>query len=397
MELNDESETPERVLFVHAHPDDESIVTGGTIATLVDRGSAVTLLTCTRGELGEVIPPELKHLEGSPERLGEVRANELASAMRVLGVSDHRFLGAENARANGRPPRRYLDSGMQWGPDGAEPLGQIAAESLSAAEFDEVASDIAAVIAAVEPDAVISYNDRGGYGHPDHVRAGRASRRAAGSLDVPFFAIEPVGSASATLNIDVSAVRERKADALRAHRTQVTVQGDRYSLSSGPSLPIGTAEAFRFVPAPGELLPWEYGRTGRRKLLAAFGMTVAGVVVGTIATLGHQASVVLLGVPIWFGIAAALGLVAALLTGLRVYFNSRLLPACAAAGMLLATGVLSFLSPGGSVVVPANPPGWVWTFGVAIIALVVLGWPRTSAVSGASLEEQYELKGTNAS
>jgi N-acetyl-1-D-myo-inositol-2-amino-2-deoxy-alpha-D-glucopyranoside deacetylase len=356
----------------------------------------VTLLTCTRGELGEVIPPELKHLEGSAERLGEVRANELAAAMRVLGVSDHRFLGAENARAKGRPPRRYLDSGMQWGPDGAEPLGSIADESLSAAGFDEVVADIAAVIAEVEPDAVVSYNDHGGYGHPDHVRAGLESRQAAQSLDVPFVAIEPVGSASATVNIDVSALRGRKADALRAHRTQVTVQGDHYALSSGPSLPIGTAEAFRLVPTPWELMSWEHGRSWRGKLLAALAMTIGGVVVGTIATLGHQASVVLLGVPIWFGIAAALGLVAVLLIGLRVYFNSRLLPGCAATGVVLATGVLSFLSPGGSVVVPANPPGWVWTFGVAIIALVVLGWPRASAISGASLEEQSKLKGSTA-
>ena len=64
--------------------------------------------------------------------------------------------------------------------------------------------------------------------------------------------------------------------------------------------------------------------------------------------------------------------------------------------MLLATGVLSFLSPGGSVIVPANPPGWVWTFGVAIIALVVLGWPRAAAIAGASLEEQFKLKGSTA-
>ena len=77
---------------------------------------------------------------------------------------------------------------------------------------------------------------------------GRRVGKPPSRLDVPFFAIEPVGSASATVKIDVSAVRGRKADALRAHRTQVTVQGDHYALSSGPSLPIGTAEAFRLVP-----------------------------------------------------------------------------------------------------------------------------------------------------
>ena len=386
MKLNGEPTVPERVLFVHAHPDDETIVTGGTIATLVAGGSSVTVLTCTRGELGEVIPAELKHLEGSGERLAEVRARELADALHVLGVADQRFLGADNARADRRPPRRYLDSGMQWGPDGAEALADISPQSLCAADFDEVVADIAAVIVAVDPDVVISYNDDGGYGHPDHVRAARATRQAAELMDVPFYAIEPVGSAAATVNVDVSAVRERKADALRAHRTQVTVQGDRYSLSSGPSLPIGTAEAFRLVPAPWEVMPWEQGRPWGANLLAALGMTVAGAYVGMIATLGHQASLVLLGVPIWFGIVAALALSAVVLIALRVYFNSRLLPACAAVGMLLATGVLSFLSPGGSVVVPSNPPGWVWTFGVAIIALLVLGWPRAVTSARARLK-----------
>ena len=74
----------ERVLFVHAHPADESIVTGGTIATLVDRRASVTVLTCTRGE-----------------------GAELAAALAELGVTDHRWLGDSNARWAGREPRRY--------------------------------------------------------------------------------------------------------------------------------------------------------------------------------------------------------------------------------------------------------------------------------------------------
>src|SRR3712207_5287908 len=112
---------PERVLFVHAHPDDESISTGGTIATLVDRGAAVTVLTCTRGERGEVIPPELAHFEGSPD-LVPIREEELRKALRELGVVDGRFLGAPNARRPGLPERSYLDSGMRWGADGPEPV-----------------------------------------------------------------------------------------------------------------------------------------------------------------------------------------------------------------------------------------------------------------------------------
>src|SRR5690606_23362027 len=112
----------EHVLLVHAHPDDETISTGGTIATLLDAGARVTLLTCTRGERGEGVPPELQHLSG--DALGAYRERELASAMRVLGLADHRILGSEDACANGTEPHRYRDSGMTWGPDGAEPLSE---------------------------------------------------------------------------------------------------------------------------------------------------------------------------------------------------------------------------------------------------------------------------------
>src|SRR5882757_4472262 len=93
-----------RLLLVHAHPDDESINNGVTMAKYAAEGALVTLVTCTRGEEGEVIPPELAHL--APDRddvLGAYRVDELATAMAALGVTDHRFLGA---------PGRYRDSGM---------------------------------------------------------------------------------------------------------------------------------------------------------------------------------------------------------------------------------------------------------------------------------------------
>src|SRR5690606_31265526 len=108
----------EHVVFVHAHPDDETISTGGTIASLVEAGVGVTVVTCTRGERGEVIPPELQHLEGDGPALAGVREGELAAAMAALGVTDHRYLGDSNARAAGLAPRRYADSGMVWGADG---------------------------------------------------------------------------------------------------------------------------------------------------------------------------------------------------------------------------------------------------------------------------------------
>ena len=90
-----------RLLLVHAHPDDESINNGATMAKYVAEGAKVTLITCTKGEEGEVLVPELSHLAATHEdNLGEHRVKELAEAMAHLGVTDHRFLG------------RYRDSGM---------------------------------------------------------------------------------------------------------------------------------------------------------------------------------------------------------------------------------------------------------------------------------------------
>ena len=104
----------ERVLFVHAHPDDETIATGGTIAALVDAGAEVTIVTCTRGELGEVMPDDLARLRGDEAALAAHREGEIAEAMRDLGVRDHRFLGDPEARTHGLPARVYRDSGMVW-------------------------------------------------------------------------------------------------------------------------------------------------------------------------------------------------------------------------------------------------------------------------------------------
>jgi N-acetyl-1-D-myo-inositol-2-amino-2-deoxy-alpha-D-glucopyranoside deacetylase len=230
-----------RVLFVHAHPDDESIATGGTIALLIDRGVAVTVVTCTRGELGEIIPDALRRSIRTPEKLGAHREGELAQALAVLGVTDHRFLGGAGARAPGRAPRRYLDSGMRWSEHGAEALDQPHRDSLVAAPLNEAVVDLVAAIADVQADAVISYDTDGGYGHPDHVRASAVSRLAARAAGIPFFAIDPLGE----LVIDVSAVLDRKRAALAAHQTQLIVIGDEIELSNGARRPIATTESYR--------------------------------------------------------------------------------------------------------------------------------------------------------
>ncbi|MGD0935266.1 MAG: N-acetyl-1-D-myo-inositol-2-amino-2-deoxy-alpha-D-glucopyranoside deacetylase [Streptosporangiaceae bacterium] len=153
-----------RMLFVHAHPDDESIGTGATMAKYAAEGAHVTLVTCTLGELGEIIPPGLAALAADrDDQLGGYRIGELGAACRALGVGDHRFLGG---------PGRWRDSGMIGTPGNDDP------RAFWQADVDEAARDLAAVIREVRPQVMVTYDDDGFYGHPDHIQAHRVSYRA---------------------------------------------------------------------------------------------------------------------------------------------------------------------------------------------------------------------------
>jgi N-acetyl-1-D-myo-inositol-2-amino-2-deoxy-alpha-D-glucopyranoside deacetylase len=160
-----------RLLLVHAHPDDESIETGATMAAYAAAGAAVTLVTCTLGELGEVIPPALAYLTaGSGAALGAHRTGELAAACAALGVRDHRFLGGAG---------RWRDSGMMGLPDNDAP------GCFWQADVAEAAALLAGVIRDVRPQVVVTYDERGFYGHPDHIQAHRVTRRAIGLAAAP--------------------------------------------------------------------------------------------------------------------------------------------------------------------------------------------------------------------
>lgn len=363
------------MLFVHAHPDDETLSTGATIATLVDSGAVVTVLTCTRGELGEVIPPELQHLSGAA--LGEHRLQELDAALAILGVADHRLLGEANARWEGRAPRRYLDSGMRWGATGALALESADARALSVAEVGEVAADIAAVVLSVEPDVIVSYAADGGYGHPDHIRAHEAARTAAEVLGVPFYVVDSEGSRRGPVVVDPVPVLDRKRRALEAYPTQVTVGADEYALSSGGSRPLAAVESFTRL-RPVEPSFGQYG-LGARIVTVLIAAALGGFA-GALLTAAHQASVTVAGLPVPWGLAAGLLIVTALLVGLRIVFGSRVVALAAGIGLLAASAALAVQSAGGSVLVPANVAGYAWTFGPVLIGTVVLAWPRLGRV-----------------
>jgi len=369
----------ENVLFVHAHPDDESISTGGTIATLIERGALVTVLTCTRGELGEVVDPALQKRISTPAELGEAREIEIAEAMTVLGVTDHRFLGGAGARWDGSESRTYLDSGMQWGSDGAEALDAALPESLTSAPLGEVAADIAAVIAEVNPSAVVSYNEWGGYGHPDHIRTHEASRRAAEVMGVPFYAIEPRQSAApVTVSVDISSMLARKRKALAAYRSQLIVDGESFTGANGVPEAIERIESFRHL-APASEEPVDNSFRAQAlsvKIFTILVVLIIGTVAGLVLTAVHQSSVTIGGLRIPWAVIVGLLAVGALLSGLRIVFDSRIVPSVAAAGAVGMTLVLSSPVAGGSVLVPANVAGYAWTYGLPLVIFLVLAWPK---------------------
>ena len=134
------TETPaQRLLLVHAHPDDESIGQGATMAKYAAEGRGVTLVTCTAGEMGEILVPDLEHLAADQEdKLGEHRRGEIADALRELGVTDHRWLGGFQT---------YRDSGMKWHEDGhAVAADDVHANAFWHADLTEAADHLVAIL-----------------------------------------------------------------------------------------------------------------------------------------------------------------------------------------------------------------------------------------------------------
>ncbi len=269
----------QRLLLVHAHPDDESIGTGATMAKYAAEGAGVTLVTCTLGELGEIIPPELAHLAADADGgLGEYRIGELARACEALGVTDHRFLGG---------PGRWRDSGMMGLPSNDAP------DCFWQADVDEAAGELLSVIREVRPQVLVSYDDNGFYGHPDHIQAHRVAWRAFELADgavAKFYATavprsvlaagleamrgtprggNPAGGGPdftqvesvddlpfgvpdevVTTEIDATAYLEQKLAAMRAHATQIAVDSPFFALSDNVSQRAFGREYYTLLAGP---------------------------------------------------------------------------------------------------------------------------------------------------
>lgn len=259
-----------RLMLVHAHPDDESINNGATMVRYVEEGAQVTLVSCTLGEEGEVLLPSLEHLAADHgDSLGEHRLGELKQAMDILGVSDYVRLGGDH---------RFRDSGMAWSPEGIATAREGLREgTFWTTDLLVAANELVPLIRDRRPQVLITYNEIGGYGHPDHIQAHRVAMygyllasmphyrpdlgeawqvdrvlwttmsesrfreglrvlRAAGDTET-FDGLDPdgpVGPMSApdeaiAVEIDGTAWVTRKLDAMRAHATQITPDGQFFT------------------------------------------------------------------------------------------------------------------------------------------------------------------------
>ncbi|MEJ5915085.1 N-acetyl-1-D-myo-inositol-2-amino-2-deoxy-alpha-D-glucopyranoside deacetylase [Pseudokineococcus sp. 1T1Z-3] len=249
-------DTPHRLLLVHAHPDDETLATGATIAFYAAAaGTSVTLVTCTRGERGEVraeVLAEHPEVEHDEDALAELRVGELAAAAEALGLEDRRFLGADVGAT-------YRDSGMAWAPgaDGeqgaagtsarAVPAPDASAGALSLAPLEEVAEHLARVLREVRPQVVVTDEPSGGYGHPDHVRAHELTLRA---VDL---AADPGGAAPWSVERVLAHVVD--AEELRAGLRDLRERGVDSLDPDGPlpSLAVAREDVDVVLDATGEL------------------------------------------------------------------------------------------------------------------------------------------------
>ncbi|WP_310773011.1 N-acetyl-1-D-myo-inositol-2-amino-2-deoxy-alpha-D-glucopyranoside deacetylase [Mycobacterium sp. Z3061] len=296
-------ETP-RLLFVHAHPDDESLANGATIAHYTARGAQVHVVTCTLGEEGEVVGDRWAQLAvDHADQLGGYRISELSRALHALGVNGPVYLGGAG---------RWRDSGMA----GTEPRGR---RRFVDADEREAVGALVALIRELRPHVVVTYDPNGGYGHPDHIRthavttaavaaAGRADDYPGNPWPVPKFywtvlardamaaglralvtedlrpewTLPPEDIPFTFLDDDINAVVEAGADAhaakvaaLAAHATQLTVgaTGRACALSNNLALPILSQEHYILV----EGVAGERDERGwETDLLAGLGITGSG-------------------------------------------------------------------------------------------------------------------------
>lgn len=215
------------VLFAHAHPDDETLSTGALIADLSARRVRCVVVTATRGECGEMraeVAAEVGAQAGAGCRSSEdaliaLREREWRCAGQILGVASQEFLGHSTGR-------HYRDSGMQWVRPGVAGPTETRPDAFTRLPVQDAVTDLRAVIAAHRPDYVVSYDDAGTYGHPDHLRMCQVARAACTEVPLIEIVSERAGTDPTALPgwQALPATEDAVAAALACYRSQLAVR-----------------------------------------------------------------------------------------------------------------------------------------------------------------------------
>jgi N-acetyl-1-D-myo-inositol-2-amino-2-deoxy-alpha-D-glucopyranoside deacetylase len=355
---------PKRLLVVHAHPDDESLFTGHVIADAISSKAEVMVLTLTRGERGRMKLEELKSLEGNLTSMGAFRTGELKNALQSLGVKNHRFAGT----------RAYQDSGFRINAFGKPTkLKRVDELSLAAVHVAVIADDIYAVIKDFKPDTVVTYNRKGGFGHPDHRMAhegtAMALRRMAkeNRRRAPAFWVIAEKGERSDVSIGNAKTALSKKEALSQHASQIAVGPETYSITPGKEVRYDQPERLR--KASIRPLRW------LKPALIAIWSLPLGVLVAVAGTMLH--SIKASSPELWpIGLWISLTMVWSLAIALRLLRNSR-----GALYLMTLTlwGTLFWLSQrqsGGSVAILNNDVGNWWAYGSVIGCVLVIMFPR---------------------
>ncbi|SDH89754.1 PIG-L family deacetylase [Agrococcus jejuensis] len=338
----------EHVLFVHAHPDDETLSTGAAIATIAQAGTA-SVLTLTLGERGEVRPERAQAAQDAGS-LAALRSVELDRAIVALGAT------------RVEPEARFEDSGMAWVDGVAAPSADVTVHALTSQRDSDVELLVLDAVQRVRPAALVTYDEDGGYGHPDHRAVHRAVVAVGRDLRIPVYvrAQEP-----ADVAVPLAPVADRVREALAAHASQLAVDGDAVVHVGGQREPIAQVEHYRAVRSS---TPLGWGSTVVVGLVA--------LVVGTVGTFTFRA------VEPW-GLVLALAAAVGIVVGPRL-LGSRIASIAASVGVLVPIAIVAldpFRTAGSAGLLEADLAGWLWVLVPAAAALVAMGWPTEAGMA----------------
>lgn len=395
----------QRVLVIAARPEDEAYVFGATIATLVQRGTELIVLSCSNNATAAI---------GASPATGDVPlvAAETTFAPAARAAPAPATAGASGTpgmagTANASTANATAVSDSEESPAAASPesVDEVVREILgitahhilredNGRQFTklnarDLASDIAAAITALKPDVVVSYakEHSGAARGSEALLVHEATALATELAGVPFYTASAVP-------VD-RGVAVSSATALAFKRRATEIYRNEIPVGESVSTPVEYLRRLRRR----ELVIGERSRAERVAL--AFLSLVLGALVGVVLTAVHQSSFTIGDARIPWGIVASVTLVTALILGLRLIYDTRVAAGFASLGVLLMSALLANVMPGGTILIPANTAGYVWTFAPVLVVLIIVGWPRVnrqvSSASRANIELNSPVKGADIS